>query len=110
MPRRAVEHGLGAGVNVFTRPASPLFAARNQFDFNDALCSQRHGDFAIQVLLGGGHINTAALAQRGEDLWLANDLRKMWRANFLFAFRDQNQIDRELATGTPYGMQGCDER
>ena len=104
VPRRTVNHGFQAGVNIFSRASSPFFAARNQFDFNHSLGPQRHRDFAVEVLLGGGYVNAVAFAQRRQHLGTAHDLRKVRRTDFFFTLGNKHQIDGQLPAGAANGV------
>src|ERR1700719_1387062 len=96
MPRRTVHPGFIAGVNVFTRAASPFLAAGNQFELNHTFCAQVHGDVTSEPLGREWHEDSGAFAQGSLHLGTVNNLRKMWRPNLFFAFRDKNKIDGEF--------------
>ena len=94
MPCRTIEPRLVAGVNVFAWTASPFFAARDEFAFDDSFRAECHGDVAVQLLLRRRHEDSRTLLQCLKHLGPANDLRKMRRADLLFSLSHQYQIDR----------------
>src|SRR5260370_16206070 len=104
MPCGAVHPRFVARMNVLARPAAPALAARDEFELHHAFGAQKHGDFAVESLRSVGHEDSAALFERGRDFRLARDLREMRRSNLFFAFRDENEIDRKLASRAADGM------
>ena len=48
---------------------------------------------------GEGDEDALALAERGEDVGLGRDLAEMRRADFFFAFADEDDVDRQLGLG-----------
>src|SRR5581483_1729145 len=105
MPSRAIHPRLVAGVNVVFWTSSPALSAGNQFKFYNAFGAERHRDRSIELLFGGWHENPKAWPKCSHDLVATDNLREMRRSDFFFAFRDQNQIDGELATGCANRMQ-----
>ena len=120
MPRRAIQPRFIARMHIASRTASPLFSARHQFQLDHTLRAQvrchrsihvlrhvlRQQDLRLHVLRRERHRHAHAFPQRFQDLRSAHHLRKMWRANFFFTFRNKNQIHRRLFPGSSNRMQG----
>ena len=85
-------------------PATPLFAARDQFQLDDALGTEIDGDVAVLVLPAGGNEDALGLLERGEDVGALHDLVKVRRADFFLALGDQHEVDREFRLGLAHGM------
>src|SRR6266849_10305110 len=68
MPRGTVEARLVAGVHVFARAAAPLFAAGDEFEFDDTFGAEELRDFAVEALRGKRHEDTVALFQGSENV------------------------------------------
>ena len=93
MPGRTVEARFVARMHVLARAAAPALAAGGQFAFDDALGAERHGHLAIEALGRLRHENSNTFLERGHHFGLVNDLRKMRRADFFFAFGDESEVD-----------------
>ncbi len=92
-------------MNVLGRTAAPLFAAGSQLAFDHAFRAKAHRDDAIQSLHGRRHENPGGFLERRLHFGLARDLPEVRRTNFLFAFRDHDQIHRHLLVGALDRMQ-----
>src|SRR5262249_1862424 len=96
MPRRAVELRLEAGMHVVFRPASPLLAARHELQLHHALRAEVDLDRTVEALAPERNDDAEAFLQSRFDFGSEDDLRKVRRAAFLFAFADEDEIHREL--------------
>src|SRR4029453_17114895 len=95
-PPRTVDHRLWGRVNVLRRAVAPFLAARYEFEFHDSLRTEGHRDDTARILRCGRHEHADRLLQRGLDLGTVGPRTYMRRADFLFAFGDQDEIDRHL--------------
>ncbi len=105
-PRRTVHARFIARMDIEFRAASPVLAARDQLQLNDALRAERRHYRAIQRLHSRRHEHTRTFSQCGQHLRPANHLRKMRRADFLLPFGHQYQVHRKLASRVAEAMQG----
>jgi len=96
VPRGTVDPRFVAGVQIFLRTAAPFFAAGNHFEFDDTFCAEKHRDHAVELLRGVRHVDAGTFFQSGSDLGFVDDLRKMRRADFFFAFSDEDDVNGEL--------------
>ncbi len=63
----------------------------------------------LEILAGERHEDSAAFRERLFDLRLVHDLAEMRRADFLFALRDEDEVDRQLAPGGFHRVQRFEE-
>src|SRR5579864_8805160 len=109
MPGRTIEPCFVAGVNVAARAPSPALSTRYEFQFDDALRSESHGYFAIQLPLSRRHEDSHARAKCGHHFRTIYDLRTMRRAALLLSFSYQDKVHREFAAGGTHRIQRRDE-
>src|SRR5689334_2106144 len=105
MPRRAVHTGLVARVDVLLWAATPALAARHQLTFDHALGAEEDRDLAVQPLGRGGHEDAEGLFQRRLHFGPAHDLGEVWRPDFFFTLRDEDEVHRRLPARTADGVQ-----
>ena len=86
----------------------PAFAARDQFEFGDALGAERDFDDTVAILIRGRHEHAHGFPERRFDLGPMHELADMRRADLLFAFGDHHEIDRQLCAGAAQCVQ-CGE-
>ena len=110
VPRRAVDARLVARVDVLLRPAAPELTARGQLELDDALGAERDRDAAVGLLLGRGHEDARAARQGGLDLRPSDDLGKVRRADLLFPFGHEHEVDRGLHARAAEGVERRQER
>ena len=110
VPRGLIEARRERRVHVARRAAAPLLAARDQVALDVALVAERDDHAAVPFLRGLGHEHADALRQRGAHFGREHDLREVRRADFFLAFRDQHQVDGNLAAGAADRMQRREER
>ena len=110
MPRRAVHHRLERGVNVLGRTASPFFAARHQLQLDHAFGSEVNSNNAVQILRGRRHEHTNTFLQCCQHFRPPNELRNVWRTNFLFAFGHHHQAHGHLLSRAADRMECRQER
>src|SRR5579864_4703486 len=110
MPRRTVDTGFIARVQVLLWASAPSRATRNQFEFDDAFGAEGYGHVAAWTLGRERHENGCALFQGRRYLGLAHDLGKMWRANFFFAFSHEHEVHGYFLPGSTHGVQRGQER
>ena len=110
MKCRAVETGAVARVHVLGGAAAPLLAAGDELQLDDSLGAERHGDAAVRVLHGRRHEDASAALEGRGDLGSLRHLAEVRRADLLFPFRDQDQVDGQLLPRSPDGVQGGEER
>ncbi len=99
VPHRAVDIGLEAGMNVLVGPAAPFFAAGDELQLDRALGPEQQRDLAIDRLAGRRDDDPDRFLQCRADLGLVDDLGEVGRGDFLLAFGDEHQIDRQLDAG-----------
>ena len=93
-------------MHVLAGTAAPLLAAGDELQLDDPLGAERHGHAAVRVLLGRRHENATAAFEGGGDFGSLHHLAKVRRADLLFSFGDQDEIDRRLLPRSPDGVQG----
>src|SRR5436853_3876291 len=84
-------------MDVASGTAAPAFAAGCELKLDDPLSAEIDGDLPVEILRGVRHENAAAFLESRHHFRLMDDLRKMRRADLLFAFGYEYQIDGELA-------------
>ena len=109
VPRGTIDPGFFAGVDIVHWTQSPAFAARNQFEFHNALSAELDGDAAIKILRRTGNEDAVRFLQCGNHFWTAHDLREMRRPDLFFAFGDQNEVDGKFLSGATDGVQRSQE-
>ena len=92
-------------MNVFHRSAAPLRAAGYQLKFDDAFGAVERGNGAVQILRREGHVDADGLLQRFENFRLADNLCEMRRADFFFAFGDEDKVHGEFLAGAANRME-----
>src|SRR4029453_3888434 len=110
MPRWTVHHRLERRVNVLRRTASPLFAARDKLEFDNAFRAQVHRNDPVEVLRRKRHEYADTLLERRKHLGTPNELRDVRRTDLLFAFGHQHQVYRHLLSRTANRVQSSEER
>src|SRR5215475_5301835 len=90
---------------------APFIAAGDELEFNDAFCAIERCDGAVEILRGERHEDADTFLEGFEDFRLADDLWKVWRADFFLAFRNENKIHRNFFAGAANrvecGEEGC---
>jgi hypothetical protein len=110
VPGRAVDPRLVTRVNVPLRTAPPLFAGRDPLELDDTFCTERDLHDAVGAVGRRGHEDARRFRERRLNLRPPHDLREVGRADLLLPFRDEHEVDGELATGPPEGVQRREER
>src|SRR3546814_8231431 len=83
------------------RPAPPLLAAGDQFEFDHTLRAQGHRDFAIEPLQRHRHEHADRVAQRRLYFRAMHQLPDVRRTDLLLALRDQHQVRGASARQPP---------
>ena len=96
-------------MDVLAWSATPPLAARHQLAFDHALGAQGDGDAAVRPLRRGRHEDPHRLFQRGLHLGPSYHLREVRRANLLFAFGHEDEIQRGFAAGPADRVQRGEE-
>src|SRR5271166_4923571 len=107
VPRGTIYLRFEAGMNVVFGTSSPALTARNQLEFDYPFGAQRYLYVSVHGLASFGHEHPGAFFQRCADFGLADNLRKMGRSNFFFAFADEDEVYRQLLSRRLEGMKSA---
>src|SRR5437667_12557638 len=105
MPGWAIHSRFVARVNVLLWPASPTLAAGSELTFDDAFRAERVRHLAIESLRCIRHDVANAPFERSLDFRLSDNLLEVRRSNFIFAFSNDHQVERDLPAGVAAGME-----
>src|SRR6266403_1918651 len=72
-----IEARLVARLHVAFRAAPPFFAARNEFEFDDALRTVEGGHRAVEILRSEWHVHAHGFLERFEHFRLTHHLREV---------------------------------
>src|SRR5262245_53869909 len=109
MPRRAIDPGLVARMNVGPGPAPPALAARDQLELDYALGAEIDADVAIDSLRSKWHEDAATDFEGGLDFGLVDYLGKVRGPDLFLALGDEDEIDRQLEAGSANSMKCSEE-